>query len=583
MMRVLLIVTIISGVFYSVTFSAGPLWTKHVIDDGFTRAYDVYAADLDNDGDQDVIGAAYDADEMAWWENEGGNLEFTKHVLTAPYQNPICVHADDLDNDGDVDILAASYVADKISLWENLGNGEFFKRLVGSGFHNACNIYAVDLDGDDDVDIIGAAEAIGEIAWWENSTNWIWIKHTIVHNFTDVRSVYAADMDGDNDIDVIGAAQEENEISWWENDGSENFIEHSIATWFVDPIDIYCADLDSDNDIDVIGAGAGMNQLAWWENDGEENFNKHIIDTLASPQAVQAIDVDGDLDVDIVGTSAGSDFIAWWENREYLGGFRFIRHSLGSFPYARGVYARDFDGDDDIDILGTSYNAGVIAWWELLNFPACDAEVSMHPDDDPIIVPAGGSFGFTGTLENPNEYALNTDVWTTVSMNEHSFFLQRFLNIVLTPHQEISMHFEQEVPDSAPPGDYIYRANCGDFFGWFPCDLDSFIFTVAESTGFNGNGEGDTGTIFEEYNPCSNVPNPFNAKTAIFYTLPERSKVRLEIYNLRGQRVTTLVDGPRSAGKHSVTWDATRAASGVYFYKLTIGSDSFINKMLLLK
>lgn len=80
-----------------------------------------------------------------------------------------------------------------------------------------------------------------------------------------------------------------------------------------------------------------------------------------------------------------------------------------------------------------------------------------------------------------------------------------------------------------------------------------------------------------------NHPNPFNPITEISFGLPVDSHVRLDIYNIRGQRVVTLIDGHYQAGMHTVMWDGTSAASGVYLYK--IQADDFIEtkKMLLLK
>lgn len=66
-----------------------------------------------------------------------------------------------------------------------------------------------------------------------------------------------------------------------------------------------------------------------------------------------------------------------------------------------------------------------------------------------------------------------------------------------------------------------------------------------------------------------NVPNPFNPSTQIRYSLPQASHVRLEVYNVMGQRVATLVDAPQAAGSHDAVLDATHLSSGVYVYRLT--------------
>jgi len=86
-----------------------------------------------------------------------------------------------------------------------------------------------------------------------------------------------------------------------------------------------------------------------------------------------------------------------------------------------------------------------------------------------------------------------------------------------------------------------------------------------------------------------NYPNPFNPETNIYYSIPVEVKVELSIYNIKGQKVKTLVNETQLSGEHIVVWNGTnkhnkRVASGVYFYKLEINdSKLLINKMLLLK
>jgi hypothetical protein len=82
---------------------------------------------------------------------------------------------------------------------------------------------------------------------------------------------------------------------------------------------------------------------------------------------------------------------------------------------------------------------------------------------------------------------------------------------------------------------------------------------------------------------AQNYPNPFNPATEIQFALPEASDVRLTVYNVLGQTVATLVNGHVEAGDHTVTWDGSAAASGVYLYRLEAGTYSEAKKMLLLK
>jgi flagellar hook assembly protein FlgD len=76
-----------------------------------------------------------------------------------------------------------------------------------------------------------------------------------------------------------------------------------------------------------------------------------------------------------------------------------------------------------------------------------------------------------------------------------------------------------------------------------------------------------------EFSLIQNYPNPFNPSTTIEFSLPEVSDVKVVIYNMLGQEVITLVDEQRSAGYHSVIWNANdsngmKLSSGIYFYEL---------------
>ena len=85
-----------------------------------------------------------------------------------------------------------------------------------------------------------------------------------------------------------------------------------------------------------------------------------------------------------------------------------------------------------------------------------------------------------------------------------------------------------------------------------------------------------------------NYPNPFNPTTTISFSLPQRSTVRLDIYNILGKQVTTLVNESREVGNWNVEWNGLdrnhqHIASGVYFYRLQAGSFVSVKKMVMLK
>ncbi len=82
---------------------------------------------------------------------------------------------------------------------------------------------------------------------------------------------------------------------------------------------------------------------------------------------------------------------------------------------------------------------------------------------------------------------------------------------------------------------------------------------------------------------AQNFPNPFNAQTTISYNLPKAADVTLDIFDILGRRVETLIKGHEMPGVHSISWDAKDFPSGIYFYKIKAGEFKGIRKCILLK
>ncbi len=118
--------------------------------------------------------------------------------------------------------------------------------------------------------------------------------------------------------------------------------------------------------------------------------------------------------------------------------------------------------------------------------------------------------------------------------------------------------------------------DAGESFTWY---LDDFQFDNGEATSINDGMEVPTSITLEQ-----NYPNPFNPTTNISYTLSENSPVTLEVYNVLGKRVATLVNNEmRTAGSHTVSFDAMNLGSGVYMYRLSTPEQTLTRTMSLIK
>ncbi|MBN2830250.1 MAG: T9SS type A sorting domain-containing protein [Candidatus Cloacimonetes bacterium] len=173
----------------------------------------------------------------------------------------------------------------------------------------------------------------------------------------------------------------------------------------------------------------------------------------------------------------------------------------------------------------------------------CFVEV-IRTDNDQIVC-TGGPFHFTGMLTSDNAYVgpISMQEW-----NDNSYFEFEVVvtNNLGTSSQNISV-----------PLQGLYTPNADD--------VNQAYFTSLK-----------------------NYPNPFNPETTISFTLKQREHVTLEIFNAKGQLVNKLVSETLNAGTHSLVWkgndkDGKKAASGVYFYRLTTPTISSAERMLLMK
>ena len=158
------ILTLLSGFLLAQpSFSAADIATTA------NGAESAFAADMDGDGDMDIVSASYVDHTIAWYENNGAaDPSFTAADIATNAYGATSVFAADMDGDGDLDIVSASYSDDKIAWYENNGAADpsFTTVNIATNADEAYSVYVADLDNDGDLDIVSASRGDDTIAWY---------------------------------------------------------------------------------------------------------------------------------------------------------------------------------------------------------------------------------------------------------------------------------------------------------------------------------------------------------------------------------------------------------------------------------
>ncbi|WP_282161715.1 FG-GAP-like repeat-containing protein [Ulvibacterium marinum] len=345
---------------------------------GGSNRNDVTVADLDGDGDLDVISEYEIINGVAWFPNDGsGNLGAPLILDSGGYSFRRIIPAD-LDGDGDLEVLAVTTADGQIDWYLNDGSENFTDGMpISLNTVNAVKDLAIgDLDGDGDLDVLLAS--LNKITWYPNDGLTFDVsripaifgtERTITTATAGASGVATGDLDGDGDLDVVSSSAEDNKIAWYPNDGSGNFgAQRTITQAEAGAEDVIVADLDGDGNLDVISTSADDNRIAWYRNDGNGNFgNQQTITTAVDGiRDVTVADLDGDGNLDVLSATFNDNRVAWYPNdgNGNFGDQQTIATEAGLGNGYTAIATGDLDGDGDLDVFSARATGASIAWYE---------------------------------------------------------------------------------------------------------------------------------------------------------------------------------------------------------------------------
>jgi len=450
-----------------------------------------------------------------------------------------------------------------------------FPVLFGSKIEAAPAIGDVDNDGDLEI-VVGSLDYNLYVVQHDGSAQGI---------YTSDRYIYATpslyDLDGDGDLEIIQPVWDY-ELQVLHHDGTpvENFpIELPGERMTVGAA---VADLNADGAVEII-VGTWDYLLHAFQLDGTEltNFPVAVSNRVRGAPAVANLDDSEDGSLEIV-IGSDDDHIHVIDNA----GTILWSYSNSAQNIQAAPSVSDLDGDEDLEIVFGSLDRSIYAldhegnllpgWPQATSGAIYSAPVMGDIDDD----------GFAEIF---------------VGSDDHSFYGFHLDGTLLPGFPILTEDRIQATPtlgDLDMDGDL--EAAVGSDAALLVVDLPGTSLDGPSWTTARGNyhrtGHFSLTPVFiagETQLPTSlklesNYPNPFNPVTHIGYALPARAEVRLEVLDLRGHHVATLVHEQQLAGEHQVQWLSTDdfgnpVAAGLYFYRLHAGSEILVRKMTLLK
>lgn len=567
----------------------------------------------DSDGDGLFEAYMYIKDNAGGWtftyrgyENDGSNIYHQAFQNTAGLI-PYAYGEIDGDNLPDVVGQWSSWVY----VYESPAVGQYANRLVwqSPAVVNVTGYTAIgDLDQDGHWEIIHTSNSFGSdnrLILWENTGDNQFqeiYNQQVSNNSLGTKAI--GDFDGDGQMEVAFSSGG-GDVYVFESNGNnslQQIYRGSMNTWNAYACN-YANDMDGNGRPEFICGGSDSNR-GWvtqiYEATGNDSFavRQEIViwDGYFGVPGVAVGDLDNDGVDEFVIQTAQALHVYKWNGQSYAE-VQNIPENFGLILHGVFAYDGNNNGYDELFWLGI----GDSGYWTNQTI-ILENEITGPPPNVDIALQwqgwEAGWFNYGINLTNGETTPETFDTWIMVQFPNGSWHgpVLGPLSVTLPAGGSVTRLRSQMIRTGLPTGTYWYVGRIGDYPSavW---DSSGFNFTITGS-GAGGLGTGEWDNTGEAFNPGGahsraplqpegiavwNSPNPFNPTTAIRYQLPAEGHVQLRVFNVSGRLVTTLVDGWREAGTHEVMFDGSRLASGVYIYRITAGSWSSSEKMILLK
>lgn len=350
---------------------------------GLGSPWCVEAADVDLDGDPDLVVAARLDGAVLWYPNDGLGSFGAGVVIDTAAPGAVDLHAADLDGDGDPDLVTAQFDGDVVTVHMNLGGTFAPPQSLSGALDGARSVHAADLDGDGDTDIIAGSSNDDTVAWFENLGSGAFGAAQVISSGADfVLCVHAGDMDGDGDQDVLAASRDDDRVRVFENlDGLGGSWQPHTAVILDGPTFVRAADLDGDGDLDVATTAIRANSVRWTANQGAGmSFGTTYVlsNGLDRASGISVADLDQDGTPDLIACGYGSDpnlglppngTILWFRGLG-AGSFGLERVITDDLDRAAFVRAVDLNADGMPEVASAAWQGGeVVTFTNLMTRP----------------------------------------------------------------------------------------------------------------------------------------------------------------------------------------------------------------------